>query len=158
MTKFATTNPWFCGVLKYRRTPRHIEQQYEKTKKRACAPSEDSDQSGNLPNLFSLCCQHGEALEPQITIISTCTVKTLFFKDLVTLTSRVVLDCIDSWSLQPYLLWSDWVDAKADLSLCWVHMPLSWFHYFLFVWFDLLRSSQQFFSHVGKGLPVLKQY
>ena len=23
-------------------------------------------------------------------------------------------------------LWSDWVDAQADLSLCWAHMPL-WF-------------------------------
>ena len=24
-------------------------------------------------------------------------------------------------------LWSDWVDAQADLSLCWVHMPFCWF-------------------------------
>ena len=24
-------------------------------------------------------------------------------------------------------LWSDWVDAQADLSLRWVHMPLCWF-------------------------------
>ena len=23
--------------------------------------------------------------------------------------------------------WSDWVDAQADLSLCWVHMPFCWF-------------------------------
>ena len=22
--------------------------------------------------------------------------------------------------------WSDWVDAQADLSLCWVHMPFCW--------------------------------
>ena len=24
-------------------------------------------------------------------------------------------------------LWSDWVDAQADLSLHWVHMPVCWF-------------------------------
>ena len=24
-------------------------------------------------------------------------------------------------------LWSDWVDALADLRLCWVHMPFCWF-------------------------------
>ena len=24
-------------------------------------------------------------------------------------------------------LWSDWADAQADLSLCWVHMPFCWF-------------------------------
>ena len=23
--------------------------------------------------------------------------------------------------------WSDWVDAQADLSLCWAHMPFCWF-------------------------------
>ena len=23
--------------------------------------------------------------------------------------------------------WSDWADAHADLSLCWVHMPFCWF-------------------------------
>ena len=24
-------------------------------------------------------------------------------------------------------LWSDWVDAHADLSLCWAHIPFCWF-------------------------------
>ena len=24
-------------------------------------------------------------------------------------------------------LWSDWADAQADLSLCWVHKPFCWF-------------------------------
>ena len=24
-------------------------------------------------------------------------------------------------------LWSDWADAQADLSLCWVHRPFCWF-------------------------------
>ena len=24
-------------------------------------------------------------------------------------------------------LWSDWVDAQADPSLCWAHMPFCWF-------------------------------
>ena len=28
----------------------------------------------------------------------------------------------------------------------------------LFVWFDYLRPSQQFFSYVGTGLPGLHQY
>ena len=23
--------------------------------------------------------------------------------------------------------WSDWMDAQADLSLCWVHIPFCWF-------------------------------
>ena len=23
--------------------------------------------------------------------------------------------------------WSDWADAQADLSLCWVHVPFCWF-------------------------------
>ena len=31
--------------------------------------------------------------------------------------------------------------------------------FFVFlVWFDSLRPSQQFFSHVGTGLPGLNQY
>ena len=28
----------------------------------------------------------------------------------------------------------------------------------VFVWFDSLRPSQQFYSYVGKGLPVLNRY
>ena len=28
----------------------------------------------------------------------------------------------------------------------------------LFVWFDSLRPSQQFFSYAGMGLPGLNQY
>ena len=31
-------------------------------------------------------------------------------------------------------------------------------YYCMFVWFDSLRPSQQFFSDVGKGLPGLNQY
>ena len=26
-------------------------------------------------------------------------------------------------------LWSDWMDAQADPSLCWAHMPLCWFYH-----------------------------
>ena len=37
--------------------------------------------------------------------------------------SGVVLNCIDSWSLHPYLLWSNSVYAQADLRLCWSHIP-----------------------------------
>ena len=25
------------------------------------------------------------------------------------------------------IIWSDWADAQADLSLCWVHLPFCWF-------------------------------
>ena len=31
-------------------------------------------------------------------------------------------------------------------------------HHYFFAWFNYLRPSQQFFSHVGTGLPRLNQY
>ena len=46
---------------------------------------------------------------------------------------RVFAVCIKkAWVLSYPLsiqrrLWSDWADAQADLSLCWVHMPFCWF-------------------------------
>ena len=36
-------------------------------------------------------------------------------------------------------LWSDWVDAQADLSLCWAHMPFFWFCY---------KAAQMFSSSI----------
>ena len=41
-----------------------IEPPHDKTNKMACAPSEDSDQSGHLPSLISLHCPHEESLGP----------------------------------------------------------------------------------------------
>ena len=55
-------------------TKQKIEPLHDKTNKMACAPSEDSDQPGHLPNLItawasaqsdqSLRCQHEESLGP----------------------------------------------------------------------------------------------
>ena len=65
-------------------------------------------------------------------------------------------------------LWSDWAYAQAHLRLCWSHIPHCWKSHallykrryvkFLFVCFDSLLPSQQFFSYVGTGLPGLNQY
>ena len=43
---------------------RKNELPHDKTNKMACAPSEDSDQSGHPPSLISLCCLHEESLGP----------------------------------------------------------------------------------------------
>ena len=63
-----------------------------------CAPSEDSDQPGHPPSLIRV----------------------------------FAVPMKKAWILSYPLsaqrrLWSDWVDAQAELSLCWAHMPLCWF-------------------------------
>ena len=64
----------------------------------ACAPSKDSDQPVHLPSLIRV----------------------------------FAVRMKEAWVLS-YLLsaqrrfWSDWADAQADLSLCWVHMPFRLF-------------------------------
>ena len=40
------------------------EPPHDKTNKMACVPSDDSDQSGHMPSLISLCCPHEESLGP----------------------------------------------------------------------------------------------
>ena len=63
-----------------------------------CAASEDSDQPGHPPSL--------------IRVFVVCMKKALVF----------------SYPLSTqWRLWSDWVDAQADLSLRLVHMPFCWF-------------------------------
>ena len=75
-----------------------FELPHDKTKKMACAPSEDSDQPGNLPSLirvFAVSMKKAWDLSyPLSALRSLC---------------------------------SDWADAEADLSLRWAHMPFCWF-------------------------------
>ena len=62
-----------------------------------CAPSEDLDQSGQLPSLIVLAVRSMGSWGPKV---SSC--------------------------LQ-WRLWSDWADAQADQSLRWVHRSFCWF-------------------------------
>ena len=57
-----------------------------------CAPSEDSDQPGHLPNLIS--------------VFAVCMKKAWVFSFPLSTQRR---------------LWSDWVDAQVDLNLRWAH-------------------------------------
>ena len=75
------------------------EPSHGKTNKTACTPSEDSDQPGHPPSLIRV----------------------------------FAVGMKKAWVLSYTLsalrrLWPDWADAKADLSLRWVHMPF-------FFWF-----------------------
>ena len=75
-----------------------IEPPHDKPNKMACAPSEDSDQPGHPPSL-----------------IRVSSVRSM-----------------GSWgpklsSCGQRRCWSDWMDAQADLSLRWAHMPFCWF-------------------------------
>ena len=73
-----------------------------------CAPSEDSDQPGHLPSLIRVFAVHMKK------------------------------DWVLSYPLSTqWRLWSDWVDAQADLSLRWAHthfvgFVMSRLKYFLF--------------------------
>ena len=71
---------------------------FEKTNKLTWAPSQDSDQSGHPPSLFRVFAVHRK--------------KAWVLSFPVSAQRR---------------LWSDWVDAQADLSLCWAHMSFCWF-------------------------------
>ena len=70
-----------------------VEPPRDKTNKMAFAPSEDSDQPGHLPSLIRVFA--------------------------VRMKKAWVLSYIQSAQQR---LWSDWVDAQADLSLRWAHM------------------------------------
>ena len=68
------------------------EPPYDKTKKMACTPSEDSDQPGHPASL--------------IRVFAVCMKKAW----------------VHSYPLSAQRrLWSDWADAQADLSLCLAH-------------------------------------
>ena len=68
------------------------------TNKMACTPSEDSDQPGHPPCLIRV------------------------------FAVRMKKAWVLSYPLSAQQrLWSDWVDAQADLSLCWAHRSFCWF-------------------------------
>ena len=74
------------------------EPSHEKTNKVACVPIEGSDQPGHLPSLIRVFAVHSMgSYGPKL---SSCGQRRL---------------------------WSDWVNAQADLSLRWTHMPLCCF-------------------------------
>ena len=87
------------------------EPPHDKTNKMACVPSEDSDQPGHPPSL--------------IRVFAVCMKK--------------------AWVLSyplstQWRLWSDWVDAQADLSLCWVN---NHFVGFVMRWLKFCNDFQQ---------------
>ena len=74
------------------------EPSYDQINKIACAPSEDSDQTGHPPSLIRV------------------------------FAVRMKKACVFSYPLNAQRrLWSDWADAQADLSLRWAPMPFCWF-------------------------------
>ena len=77
--------------------PTH-EPQHNKTNKVTCGPCKDSDQPGHLPSLIRVFAVR--SLGSQGPNTSSC---------------------------GQQRLWSDWADAKADLSLCWAHRSLCLF-------------------------------
>ena len=68
------------------------------TKWHVCQPSEDSDQPGHPPSLIR---------------VFTVRLKKVWVLGYPVSAQR--------------RLWSDWADAQADLSLCWVHRWFCWF-------------------------------
>ena len=83
------------------------EPQHNKTNKQACVPSEDSDQPGHPPSLIRVFAVHMK--KPWVLSYPFNTQRRL---------------------------WSDWVDAQADLSLRWTHthfvgFVMSWLKYFV---------------------------
>ena len=71
---------------------------HDKTNKMTSVPSEASDQPGHPPSL--------------IRVFAVSMKKHWALNYLLSAQRR---------------LWSDWVDAQADLSLRWVHMSICWF-------------------------------
>ena len=77
-----------------------FEPPHDKTNKMACAPSENSDQSGHPPSLISL------GIHPVWSVFAV----------------RMKKAWVLSYPLSAQRrLWSDWADAQADLSLRWAH-------------------------------------
>ena len=74
------------------------EPHHDKTNKMACAPSKDSDQPRRPPSL--------------IRVFAVSLKKARILSYPLSAQQR---------------LWSDWVDAQADLSFRWVYMPFCWF-------------------------------
>ena len=88
-----------------------IEPQHYKTNQMICAPSEDSDQPGHLPSLIG---------------VSAVRLKqTWALSYPVSVQRRLWSDWVDAQA--DLRLWSDWADAQADLSLRWAQKSFCWF-------------------------------
>ena len=75
-----------------------FEPQHNKTNNMTCVPSKDSDQPRHPPSLIRV------------------------------FAVRMKKPWVLSYPLSVQRrLWSDWADAQADLSLCWMHRPYCWF-------------------------------
>ena len=74
-----------------------IEPPHDKTNKITCAPSKDSNQPGHPP-------VRSESMLPAWRNLWSLAIHWAHSKD-----------------------WSDWADAQADMSLCWVHWSFCWF-------------------------------
>ena len=80
-----------------------------------CAPSEDSDQPGQLPSLIRVFTVR--SIGSERSNVSSC---------------------------EQRRLWSDWADDQADLSLRWVHMPFCWFcHEAAHLWLTLENALSE---------------
>ena len=75
-----------------------LEPPHDKTNKMACAPSEDSNQTGHSHSLIRVFAVHMKKAWALSYPLSA-----------------------------QRRLWSDWADAQIDLSLRWAHMPFCWF-------------------------------
>ena len=88
----------WSGAAPFVPNTKEDEPPHDKTNKMAYAPSKGSDQPGHPPSLIRV----------------------------------LAVRMKKHWTLNYLLsaqwrLWSDWADAQADLSFCWVHMPFWWF-------------------------------
>ena len=94
VAQLTSINRWPAKVI--------IQPAYDKTYKMACAPSEDSDQSGHPSSLIRI------------------------------FTVRMKKACVLSYPLNAQRrLWWDWADAQAELNLHWAHMPFCTFCHML---------------------------
>ena len=105
ITKRFYANKRIMLFLWSRPTTDSFEPRHDKTNKMS-APSEDSDQPGHLPSL--------------IRVFAVCMKKAWILGYPLSAQRR---------------LWSDWADAKADLSLRWAHnhfvgFVMSWLFFF----------------------------
>ena len=96
----------FCMFLWWQ-GHRTSEPRHHKTHNMACAPSEDSNQPGHLSCLMS--------------VIAVGSMGSLGLNFLPADSE------VSDQTGRQRRLWSDWVDAQADLNLRWAHMAYCWF-------------------------------
>ena len=102
---------------------------HDKSNKMTCSPSEYSDKPGHPLNLWSQ-------------------------------------SSLSAWrTLGPYShplsaqrrLWSDWMDAQSDMSLCWVHISFCWFCH-ASAQMVLMNTAIFSFSNTDKVCPIILNY